>query len=140
MHGVVTDVSGAASPVRASQSGTDGNGPDTTTASSRHDPPLTLAPDVRACKIGTCRANQVPYSLCGLVFVTAQNIGAQSTVIEYPLATGVLPQGIAPGADGNLWIAESYGNKIAKVTTAGCVIEYPLPTAQSVPANIILGS
>lgn len=37
------------------------------------------------------------------------------------------PDGIAAGADGNLWVAEPGVNKIARVTPSGAITEFPVP-------------
>jgi virginiamycin B lyase len=42
--------------------------------------------------------------------------------------------------DGNLWFNEEDGNQIAKITTAGVITEFPIPTAGSAPGGICLGS
>jgi virginiamycin B lyase len=44
-----------------------------------------------------------------------------------PVASSGL-QGITTGPDGNLWAVEPFGNNIAKFTTSGALIEYPIPT------------
>jgi streptogramin lyase len=49
------------------------------------------------------------------------------------------PAGIAAGPDGALWFTIPYGNKIGRITTAGAVTEYSLPTNQSGPAGITAG-
>src|SRR5262245_22959107 len=43
------------------------------------------------------------------------------------------PTGIVAGADGNLWVAEAFGNRIARVTPAGVITEFPLPMVNSSP-------
>jgi streptogramin lyase len=54
--------------------------------------------------------------------------------------------GIVEGPDGNMWVAEGFGsgagnaNAIAKITPAGQVTEYTIPTADSVPDDITVGS
>src|SRR5208283_5512259 len=53
-------------------------------------------------------------------------------ITEFPLTPASGPIGIVLGADGNLWVAETYANKIGVVSPAGAVIaEYPVPTANS---------
>jgi streptogramin lyase len=50
------------------------------------------------------------------------------------------PQGIALGADGNLWFTESSSNKIGRITTAGVVTEFSTGlTGSSNPVGIALG-
>ena len=44
------------------------------------------------------------------------------------------PYGIAAGPDGALWFTESDANKIGRITTAGVVTEFPIPTANVRPA------
>jgi streptogramin lyase len=61
-------------------------------------------------------------------------------VTEFPIPSGmVVPRGIAPGPDGNLWFAEFDGNSIAAITTAGTITEYATPTAASHPEGIVAG-
>ncbi len=57
---------------------------------------------------------------------------AQGTVTftEYPITTSnSLPLGITAGHDGNLWFTEYDTNQIGRITTAGLVTEFPLPTS-----------
>jgi streptogramin lyase len=39
-----------------------------------------------------------------------------------------------------MWFTEATGNKIGRITTAGAVTEYPIPTAASQPNGIVTGS
>jgi streptogramin lyase len=64
--------------------------------------------------------------------------GAQATFVKLPTETAV-PLGIAPGADGNLWVTEHVGNKIAQITPSGTVTEFKVPTAASGPDGITPG-
>jgi streptogramin lyase len=68
---------------------------------------------------------------------TAAPLGA---VVEFglPNAAGE-PFGIAPGPDGNLWVADFRGNEIARLTPAGEAVEFPISTAESKPTGIALG-
>jgi len=51
-------------------------------------------------------------------------------VTEFPIPTAsAAPNGIAAGPDGNLWVGESGGSRIARVTTAGAFTEFLLPAA-----------
>jgi len=43
------------------------------------------------------------------------------------------PRGIVTGPDGNVWFAELYGNKIARLTPKGEFTEFPLPTEDGRP-------
>ena len=44
------------------------------------------------------------------------------------------------GPDGNLWFTEFNGNKIGRITPAGVVTEFTIPTANSGPIGIAAGS
>jgi virginiamycin B lyase len=50
------------------------------------------------------------------------------------------PYGITAGQDGALWFTERLGNKIGRLTTAGVLTKFPLPTASSSPTDIARGS
>lgn len=47
--------------------------------------------------------------------------------------------GIAAGPDGNLWFTVSANNKIGKITPAGTITEFAIPTANSIPSRITAG-
>jgi virginiamycin B lyase len=47
--------------------------------------------------------------------------------------------GITAGPDGNLWFTEYGGNKIGRITTAGVITEFPIPTDDSEPWGITSG-
>jgi len=61
---------------------------------------------------------------------------------EYPIPTTVtsFPLNPVAGPDGNLWFAEEYANKIAKMTALGAITEYPVPTLESYPDGLALGA
>jgi streptogramin lyase len=65
----------------------------------------------------------------------------QGSVTEYQIPTsGVVPEGIALGLDGNLWFTEfTGGNKIGRITPAGVFAEFSLPNPNSEPVAIISG-
>jgi virginiamycin B lyase len=71
------------------------------------------------------------------IVVVATRSAAAVVIIEYP--TPADSYGIATGPDGNLWFTEPHVNKIGRMTTAGVVTEYPVPTAGSLPREITLG-
>jgi streptogramin lyase len=56
-----------------------------------------------------------------------------------PVGAGSEPYAIAAGADGALWFTERAGNKIGRVTTAGMLTEFAIPTPNSSPHGIALG-
>jgi streptogramin lyase len=47
---------------------------------------------------------------------------------------------IITGPDHNLWFVEEAGNKIGRITTAGVITEFPIPTAGSHPKNLVIGA
>ncbi len=61
-------------------------------------------------------------------------------ITEFPIPTiDSQPQGIVGGPDGNLWICEVNGNKIARLTPAGVFTEFPIPTPASGTETICVG-
>ena len=61
------------------------------------------------------------------------------TITEFPLPTAGNPALIAAGPDGNLWFTELNGNKVGRITPAGVVTEFPVPTADCTPNGIASG-
>ncbi len=59
--------------------------------------------------------------------------------VTAPPVPSASPRGIAAGPDGNLWFTESDGDKIGRITPAGVVTEFPLPSAGSVLVGIAAG-
>jgi streptogramin lyase len=71
--------------------------------------------------------------LLGMAAGVDQPARAQ-TVTEFPIPTASsLPSGITMGPDGNLWFTETSGNKIGRITTAGVITEFAIPTITAVP-------
>jgi probable HAF family extracellular repeat protein len=74
-------------------------------------------------------------------------------ITEYPVPTSASqPYGLTAGPDGNLWFVEynalnqcpdpvrcGLGNNVGKITTAGMITEYPVPTSLSGPIQIVTG-
>jgi streptogramin lyase len=58
---------------------------------------------------------------------------------KYPLPKGSAPMGIVTGSDNNLWITESGTNKIARMTPAGALTQFSIPTANSGADRITYG-
>jgi streptogramin lyase len=56
-----------------------------------------------------------------------------------PCVTNTYPEGIAVGPDGNIWFTQKNDNKIGRITTAGVVSEFTVPTANSEPRGITAG-
>jgi streptogramin lyase len=82
-----------------------------------------------------------------------QKIGRITTagvITEFPLpSVNSFPQWLARGPDGNLWFTETGvgngeqgpigGNRIGRITTAGVITEFPVPTSNSIPFEIAGG-
>lgn len=71
--------------------------------------------------------------------VTEPPVLPAQTFTEYALPAGSLPFGIVSGVDGNLWFTDDATNSIGKMTPAGVVTKYTIPTASSNPQTIISG-
>lgn len=75
--------------------------------------------------------------------------GFEISVVEFPIPThnpyaggngpAGAPYSLAAGPDGNVWFAETFANKIGKVTPDGIFTEYPLPASSSRPASLTAG-
>src|SRR5262249_30094152 len=61
-------------------------------------------------------------------------------ITEYSLSSNSRPEDIVAGPDGNLWVTEAVGNRIARVSTSGAITEFALPSSFSVPWSIALGA
>jgi len=79
--------------------------------------------------LGACLAAVFGVVLTGSVFA--------QVITEFPASGG--PGGITAGPDGALWFTEFVGNKIGRMTTAGVVTEFPIPTANASPREIVAG-
>jgi streptogramin lyase len=55
------------------------------------------------------------------------------------IASGSHPFGITAGPDGAMWFTERTGNRVVRVTTAGEVTPFDIPTADSGPTGIAAG-
>jgi virginiamycin B lyase len=61
------------------------------------------------------------------------------TIREFPIPTpDSAPDGIASGTGGDLWFAETRGNKIGRISPAGTITEYPVPTKDSGPMGVFV--
>jgi streptogramin lyase len=54
-----------------------------------------------------------------------------------PTKNGAGP--LASGADGNLWLAETFSGQIARISVQGVITEFPLPDRASNPQGIAAG-
>jgi streptogramin lyase len=70
--------------------------------------------------------------------LTSITVTTTPTVV-HEFAVGSAPTYLVTGSDGNLWFAESTGNKIGKVTNSGILTEYSPPTGASKPYGITTG-
>lgn len=62
------------------------------------------------------------------------------TIYQFSLPTAAnKPRYIAAGSDGNMWFTEQPGNAVARITPAGVVTEYPVPTPNAFDAPSGLG-
>ena len=67
---------------------------------------------------------------------------APGIVTEYPLVASpnATPLGIVKGSDGNMYFTEFNSNKIGRATASGGIAEVAVPTASSLPADIVQGN
>jgi streptogramin lyase len=79
-----------------------------------------------------------PYTTVGSGVATI-DFPSRSQVTELALPATAQPAGITAGSDGNLWFAERAGNKIGRITPAGTLTEYAVPTANAAPTGISTG-
>jgi len=78
-----------------------------------------------------------------LLLIFPLPVVAAPVITEYDLpTTGVAAglRGITAGPDGNLWFAAQDSNRIGRITTAGVVTQFTVPTAGSQPLAITSGS
>jgi virginiamycin B lyase len=66
-------------------------------------------------------------------------VRSDGSYTEFDVGRHTKPIGIAAGDDGNLWIAQSKGNEIGRVSTSGTVTEFPIPGPGSRPVGIASG-
>ena len=74
--------------------------------------------------------------LAGVV-TTARAGVASSQITQFYV--GGIPADITAGVDGNLWFTDYISNEIVKMTPAGVVTRYPIPTFFSLPSSITSG-
>lgn len=67
-------------------------------------------------------------------------ITASGEMREFTLAKTQTPYGIAAGPDGNLWFTGFNSNTIGRITPQGEVTEFAIPTPDTAPLSIALGS
>jgi streptogramin lyase len=98
--------------------------------------------DIREWRRARAHAWRV-LALAGGIFVAlaATDHAAQAQKFsQFPIATpNSVPQGITMGPDGALWFTEALGNKIGRITTAGVITEYTIPSHRAVRRGSPLG-
>ncbi len=79
--------------------------------------------------------------MAGLVLTGAGQVSVAeaATITEFAITASSAATGITAGPDGALWFTEVGGNKIGRITTAGSVTEFAVPTAFSGPVDITAG-
>lgn len=68
-----------------------------------------------------------------------ERIAPNGTVTRFALAANSGPSRITAGPDGALWFSQVTSNRIGRITTAGAVTKFPIPTPNSEPHSIVLG-
>ncbi len=94
---------------------------------------------LRKKSANACCSSLVILFLVLLISPVSSAITFQEFDIPTIPATGNGPIEITVGPDGNLWFTESDGNRIGKITTAGVITDFPVPTPFSNPARITAG-
>jgi virginiamycin B lyase len=75
-------------------------------------------------------------ALAGSADVRAQSL---FTEFQIPTVPGSFPLSVVEGPDGALWFVQRNSNTVGRMTTAGVVTTYPIPTLDSGPNQIALG-
>jgi len=95
--------------------------------------------------ISDTQAATLSASVVAKVFLTfRQNVRARvsadfvrdPTFEEFPIPSGGAPYLITWGFSGDLWFTEREANRVAKITAAGVITEFTVPTAFSLPEGI----
>jgi streptogramin lyase len=69
--------------------------------------------------------------------VTKLQLDGGTTTYAVPGANAIA---ITSGPDGNLWFTEPFANDVGRVTPAGTVTEFPVPTQGALPWGIVAGT
>src|SRR5438128_1578799 len=82
---------------------------------------------LRLCLVALGSAVIVCICLMSLLSLSSAPAWAKvGTITEFSPAS--LPRGITAGPDGNLWFADEARSNIGRITLAGSITEFPLPT------------
>jgi streptogramin lyase len=73
-------------------------------------------------------------ALAGSADVRAQSL---FTEFQIPTVPGSFPLSVVEGPDGALWFVQRNSNTVGRMTTAGVVTTYPIPTLDSPQSNRI---
>ena len=66
--------------------------------------------------------------------------GTDGSVSEFTIPTAASrPDELGNGPDGNIWFAETLGNRIGRITPEGTITEFAVPTANSRPTAVAAG-
>jgi virginiamycin B lyase len=74
-----------------------------------------------------------------LVGRVVPNDPGNEVLTEFPVMSSGNLLDIAAGPDGNLWFTDAGSNEIGRITTAGAITKFPVPTASSGVHGIIAG-
>ena len=78
--------------------------------------------------------------VAGTLVMAPASQAAVGDAAIFAMGANAAPQDIAAGPDGNLWVTNTGSNTIAKVSTAGVILQnYSLPTANAGARNITVG-
>jgi len=93
------------------------------------------AKDTRQGELAFTASDNRSYSvsLAGFAYPSA-------TVSQRTAGSSNAPLYIAKAPDGNYWYTQSAANRVARMTPAGGVVEYTLPTSASNPFDIVAGA
>src|SRR3954471_11695845 len=80
-----------------------------------------------------CRLTALAVIVVVVVPAGASAQTLHATFTEYPVASGAALRDMTAGPDGALWFTERRGEAIGRITTAGTVTEFPVPTSMENP-------
>ena len=101
-----------------------------------------ILPRMRVPKPSTYRSCAVLWLSASMMCLPARAATPSGTFINttyYPLTGDVVPYRITAGPDGAMWFTIFKGDQIGRITTAGVVTQYPVPTPYSQPEGIVAG-
>src|SRR5437016_3839973 len=91
--------------------------------------PVVIAMLRTTAKQHLARTLMVVVALAGSLNPSHAAAANSGSIVEFPL--GGRASYAALGSDGNVWLTENTANKIARITPAGTVVEFTIPTASS---------